>query len=83
MTSLESAALAGSGSGSGSGSAQLDLNTADAAALDALPGVGPVTAASIVAWREKNGRFTSVEQLQEIQGIGPAKYAALTPLVRV
>ncbi len=62
---------------------KLDLNTTDAAALEALPGVGPVTAASIVAWREKNGRFTSVEQLQEISGIGRAKYAALSPLVKV
>ena len=46
-------------------------------------GVGPITAASIVAWREKNGRFTSVQQLQEIQGIGPAKYAALAQLVKI
>lgn len=62
---------------------KVDLNTADAATLDALPGVGPVTAAAIVAWREKNGRYASVEQLQEIPGIGPAKYAALAPLVTV
>ncbi|MEP6940552.1 MAG: ComEA family DNA-binding protein, partial [Rudaea sp.] len=62
---------------------KLDLNTADAAALDALPGVGPVTAANIVAWREKNGHYTAVEQLQEIAGIGPAKFAALAPLVTV
>lgn len=62
---------------------KLDLNTTDVAGLDALPGVGPVTAAGIVAWREKNGRFTSVQQLQEIPGIGPAKYAALSPLVKV
>ncbi|SDO22690.1 competence protein ComEA [Nakamurella panacisegetis] len=76
----------GGGGGSGTAGApagKLDLNTADAAALDALPGVGPVTAAAIVAWREKNGRFASVEQLQEIQGIGPAKFAALAKLVTV
>ena len=74
----------GSTSGTaGAPAGKVDLNTADVAALDALPGVGPVTAASIVAWREKNGRFTSVEQLQEIQGIGPAKYAALAKLVTV
>jgi competence protein ComEA len=85
--------LSGSGAGRGVGdeasagasavAGKLDLNTTDAAALDALPGVGPVTAASIVAWREKNGRFTAVEQLQEISGIGPAKYAALSALVTV
>ncbi len=80
-TGSDAAAPAESGSDSPRG--KVDLNTADVAALDALPGVGPVTAASIVAWREKNGRFSSVEQLQEIQGIGPAKYASLAPLVTV
>lgn len=69
--------------GTGRPAGKVDLNTADAAALDALPGVGPVTAAAIVGWRDKNGRYTSVEQLQEIQGIGPAKYAALAPMVTV
>jgi len=62
---------------------KLNLNTADVVALDALPGVGPATAASIVAWRVKNGKFHSVEQLQEISGIGSAKYAALAQLVTV
>lgn len=78
----------GEGESGGSGptstggpTAKVDLNTTDVAGLDALPGVGPVTAAGIVAWREKNGRFDSVEQLQEIPGIGPAKFAALAPLV--
>jgi competence protein ComEA len=75
-----SASKTGAG-GSAAPIAKVNLNTADVAALDALPGVGPVTAASIVSWREKNGHFTSVEQLQEIQGIGPAKYASLSPLV--
>ena len=42
-----------------------------------------MTAAAIVAWREKNGRYSSVEQLQEIPGIGPAKFANLAPLVTV
>ena len=63
--------------------AVVDLNTADAAALDALPGVGPVTAANIVAWRDRNGRFTSIDQLQEIPGIGPAKFAQLAPHLRL
>lgn len=68
---------------SGAAAGKIDLNSVDTAALDALPGVGPVTAAGIIAWRDKNGRFTSVEQLQEIQGIGPAKFAALAKLVTV
>ena len=65
------------------GSGPVNLNTADLAALDALPGVGPSTASNILAWRDKNGTFVSVEQLQEVPGIGPAKYAQLAPLVTV
>ena len=61
----------------------MDLNTADEAALDTLPGVGPVMAQNILAWREANGKFTTVEQLQEISGIGPSRYAQISPLVTV
>jgi competence protein ComEA len=61
----------------------VNLNTADEAALDTLPGVGPVMAKNILAWREANGKFTTVEQLQEITGIGPSRYAQLSPLVTV
>jgi competence protein ComEA len=61
----------------------LNLNSADEAALDTLPGVGPVMAQNILAWREANGRFSSVEQLQEISGIGPSRYAQIAPLVTV
>lgn len=61
----------------------IDLNTASVDDFDALPGVGPVTAAAIVAWRTANGRFTSVDQLGEVDGIGPARLDKLRPLVRV
>lgn len=61
----------------------INLNTATEQQLDALPGVGPVTAAAIVAWREANGKFTSVDQLGEVDGIGPARLEKLRPLVRV
>jgi competence protein ComEA len=61
----------------------VDLNTATVEQLDALPGVGPVTAAAIVAWRTANGRFTAVDQLGEVDGIGPARLEKLRPLVRV
>jgi competence protein ComEA len=61
----------------------LDLNTATVEQLDGLPGVGPVTAAAIVAWRQANGRFTSVDQLGDVDGIGPARLDKLRPLVRV
>jgi competence protein ComEA len=73
-------AAAGSGAPSGG---LVNLNTADEAALDTLPGVGPVMAKNILAWRETNGKFSSVEQLQEITGIGPSRYAQLSPLVTV
>ncbi|OBK97361.1 hypothetical protein A5645_06600 [Mycobacterium asiaticum] len=61
----------------------LDLNAATVEQLDALPGVGPVTAAAIVAWRQANGRFTTVDQLAEVEGIGPARLDKLRALVRV
>jgi len=66
-----------------SGPDELDLNSADAAALDALPGIGPVLAARIVAWRTEHGRFSSVEELAEVSGIGPALLDGLRDLVRV
>ena len=69
--------------GGGAGGGALDLNTATAAELETLPGVGPVMAAAILAWREENGRFTAVEELQEVSGIGPKTFEKLKPLVRV
>ena len=61
----------------------VDLNTATVEELDTLPGVGPVTAAAIIAWRDANGRFTSVDQLGDVDGIGPARLEKLRDLVRV
>ena len=61
----------------------VDLNAATLEQLDALPGIGPVTAQRIVDWRDAHGRFTSVGQLREVSGIGPARLAQLKDLVRV
>lgn len=61
----------------------LDLNTATVEQLDDLPGVGPVTAAAIVSWRKANGKFTSVDQLADVDGIGPSRLDKLRVLVRV
>jgi competence protein ComEA len=63
--------------------ATVDLNTATVEELDTLPGVGPVTAAAIIAWREANGHFTSVDQLGDVHGIGPARLEKLRSAVRV
>jgi competence protein ComEA len=64
-------------------SRSIDLNRATAAELEALPGVGPATAAAIVEHRSRRGRFRSPEQLLDVPGIGPAKLAALRERVRV
>ncbi|WP_246856259.1 ComEA family DNA-binding protein [Nocardioides xinjiangensis] len=61
----------------------VNLNTADQATLDTLPGVGPVTADAILSWREANGAFSSVEELLEVDGIGPATLEDLAPLVTI
>lgn len=63
--------------------ALVDLNTADQAALEALPEIGPVTAQAILAWREEHGGFTAVQELLEVSGIGPATLEAVAPLVTV
>lgn len=56
------------------------LDTADALQLEALPGIGPVLAARIVVDRDENGPYTSLEQLDRVQGIGPATLADLAAL---
>ena len=77
----------GGGAGGGGGGAtpggRLDLNAATLEQLDQLPGVGPVTAQRILEWRTQNGRFGAVEQLQEVSGIGDARFATLRDLVTV
>ncbi|HET7328839.1 MAG TPA: ComEA family DNA-binding protein, partial [Nocardioidaceae bacterium] len=73
----------GAGVGAGVGPAVVNLNTATSAQLEELPGIGPVTAASILQWRAEHGRFSTVEELLEVSGIGDATLADLRELVTV
>ncbi|GGI48406.1 competence protein ComEA [Agromyces flavus] len=63
------------------GSGRVSLNSADVAALDTLPRIGPALAQRIIDWREVNGPFTDVSQLLEVAGIGDAVYSGLVDLV--
>ncbi|WP_242612744.1 ComEA family DNA-binding protein [Janibacter limosus] len=70
--------------GAGGAAAELvNLNTADLATLETLPGVGPVLAQRILDWRTEHGQFTAVEELGEVSGIGDKIYAQLSPKVTV
>jgi competence protein ComEA len=71
---------AGSAGGAG-GDGKVHLNTADVAALDTLPRIGPALAQRIIDWREANGPFTSVDQLLEVAGIGDAVFSGLADRV--
>ncbi|GLZ47187.1 hypothetical protein Acsp06_33720 [Actinomycetospora sp. NBRC 106375] len=71
------------GAAAAGGGGRVNLNTATLEQLDQLPGVGPVTAQRILEWRTQNGRFGAVEQLQEVSGIGDARFATLRDLVTV
>lgn len=71
------------GSGTTPASGPVDLNTATADQLDALPGVGPATASAIIDHRERNGSFATVDDLLDVRGIGPAKLEGLRDLVVV
>ena len=64
-----------------SASSPLDLNRATAAQLEGLPGIGAVKAAAILAVRDSQGGFQSMEELEAVRGIGPALVAKLRPLV--
>jgi competence protein ComEA len=61
----------------------VNLNRADAALLATLPGIGPSLAAAIVGYRERSGPFPSIEALEDVPGIGPAKLSQIRDLVRV
>lgn len=82
---VQEAASAGAGASAAAGGAggKVNINTASAAQLDALPGVGASTAEKIVADREANGPFKTVEDLKRVSGIGDKKFAALADAICV
>jgi competence protein ComEA len=66
-----------------SAAAPLNLNTATAAQLEALPGVGKATAERIIEYRQKNGGFKKIEDLMNVRGIGEKSFLTLKPLIMV
>jgi competence protein ComEA len=93
FTDLASPAVAGAedgpaepsqpGEGGEGGDGLIDLNRASAAELEELPGVGPTLAARILARREEQGPYGSVEELNEVTGVGAKLFAQIAPLVTV
>lgn len=84
LVGLEPAVLPGVGPApGGAATGKINLNTATVEQLDTLPGVGPVTAQSILSWRDENGRFTSIDDLLDVKGIGDATLGELRDLVTV
>ena len=70
---------AGTSGAGGDAAGPVSLSSATAADLEALDGVGPALAARIIAWRDSHGGFSSVDALDEVPGIGPARMEALRP----
>jgi len=83
LVPLPGTSVASDEAGAEAAAGMLDLNTATAAELDRLPGIGPTLAGAIVQYRDQNGPFRSVEELLNVPGIGPTRFAQLRPLVRV
>jgi len=61
----------------------IDINTASYVELDSLPGIGPDKAHKIIAYRQENGPFATIEAIQEVSGIGPVTYQNIKDLICV
>jgi competence protein ComEA len=62
---------------------KININTADQAELDKLPGVGPATAATIIEYRQKEGQFQSIEDLKKVGGISEAKFKKIADRIKI
>jgi len=74
QSSVSSGQTATGNQSSNQQSGKININTATAAQLDSLPGIGPVYAQRIIDYRSANGPYTSLEQIQNVKGIGPKTY---------
>lgn len=84
VAAVPSGTPGGAASGTGAAAAgAVNINTANATELDRLPGVGAATAAAIIAYRDKNGPFRTVDDLGKVSGIGDAKLAKIKPMATV
>lgn len=63
--------------------ASVNINTADSALLDTLPGIGPSKAAAIIQYRTAHGPFSRIEDIQEVKGIGPSTFAQMQSMITV
>lgn len=84
VVGVKGAASVAAGSATGAaGTSQVDINTADATGLETLDGIGPALAQRILAYRTAHGGFRSVNDLQNVTGIGPKKFAAIKSSVTI
>jgi competence protein ComEA len=87
VSGIAAATTAGASSaaatGPGAATGPISLNTATLEQLDQLDGIGPTTAQKILDWRKEHGGFRSVDDLQQISGIGPKRFESLKEKVRM
>jgi len=74
---------ASSSENSKTANSKININTATVEELDSLPGIGPAIAAKIVAYREQNGKFKSIEDIMNVSGIGQSKFNNIKDFITV